>query len=210
MRHRIRTRRLGRTTPHKKAMMRNLVTSLIKYGRIKTTVTRAKELQMLADKMITLGKDGSLHSRRQALAVIHEKPVVVKLFEEIAPEFNQRQGGYTRIIKIGPRQGDSSPMCYIEFVESTFSMKKNKTEKSVQTSSSVDDKATEASVIPVAAQAQEEEMSEVITEDELHEESNTSEDLTKEDDQEEQAAESSESEAEEVIVEQDEESKKSL
>jgi large subunit ribosomal protein L17 len=107
-------------------MMRNMVTSLLKHGRIKTTVTRAKELRILADRMITLGKEGTLHARRQALAVIMEKDVVARLFDDIAPSMYERRGGYTRIIRIGPRRGDGSMMCYIELVSDTVKQKDEK------------------------------------------------------------------------------------
>ena len=92
-------RKLGRPTDHRKAMLRNQVTSLLKYGRIETTVTRAKETRRMAEKMITLGKRGDLHARRQALAYIYDEDVVKKLFDEIAPKYSDRNGGYTRVSK---------------------------------------------------------------------------------------------------------------
>ena len=109
-------RKLGRTTPHRRAMLRNLTTDLLREGRIETTVTRAKETRRMAEKMITLGKRGDLHARRQALAYIFDESVVTKLFEEIAPEYADRQGGYTRILKKGPRRGDGADMAIIELV----------------------------------------------------------------------------------------------
>ena len=109
-------RKLGRTTPHRRAMLRNLTTDLLREGRIETTVTRAKEIKRMAEKMITLGKRGDLHARRQALAYIFDESVVTKLFEEIAPEYADRQGGYTRILKKGPRRGDGAEMAIIELV----------------------------------------------------------------------------------------------
>lgn len=109
-------RKLGRTTPHRRAMLRNLTTDLLREGRIETTVTRAKETKRMAEKMITLGKRGDLHARRQALAYIFDESVVTKLFEEIAPEYADRQGGYTRILKKGPRVGDGAEMAIIELV----------------------------------------------------------------------------------------------
>jgi len=111
------TRKLGRPTDHRRAMLRGLVTNLLKYGRIETTLTRAKETRSLAEKMITLGKQNTLHSRRQALAFITEEDVVKKLFDEIAPKFSDRQGGYTRVIKTGVRRGDCAPMAIIELVD---------------------------------------------------------------------------------------------
>ena len=109
-------RKLGRTTPHRRAMLRNLTTDLLREGRIETTVTRAKETRRMAEKMITLGKRGDLHARRQALAYIFDESVVTKLFAEIAPEYADRQGGYTRILKKGPRRGDGAEMAIIELV----------------------------------------------------------------------------------------------
>lgn len=109
-------RKLGRPTDHRKAMLRNLVTSLLREGRIETTVTRAKETRRLAEKMITLGKKGDLHARRQALSFIYDETVVKNLFEEIAPKYEDRNGGYTRIMKLGPRRGDGSEMVIIELV----------------------------------------------------------------------------------------------
>lgn len=110
------TRKLGRATDHRIAMLKNLVTNLLEFGKIETTETRAKEIRPLAEKMITLGKNNTLHTRRQALAFIKKEDVVTKLFEEIAPKYAERQGGYTRIIKKDPRRGDASPMAIIELV----------------------------------------------------------------------------------------------
>jgi large subunit ribosomal protein L17 len=110
------TRKLGRPTDQRRAMLRNLVTSFLECGKIETTLTRAKETRSLAEKMITLGKEGSLHSRRQALSYITKEDVVKKLFDEIAPKYEERQGGYTRIIKTGPRRGDAADMAILELV----------------------------------------------------------------------------------------------
>jgi len=110
------TRKLGRATDHRIAMLRGLVTSVLEHGRIETTEAKAKEVRSMTEKMITLGKEGSLHSRRQALAYITKEDVVKKLFDEIAPKYADRQGGYTRIVKIGPRRGDAAPMAIIELV----------------------------------------------------------------------------------------------
>jgi large subunit ribosomal protein L17 len=109
-------RKLGRPTAHRKAMLRNIVTDLLREGRITTTEMRAKEARKTAEKMITLGKRGDLHARRQALAYVYDETVVKKLFEEIAPKYADRNGGYTRILKLGPRQGDSAEMVFIELV----------------------------------------------------------------------------------------------
>ena len=109
-------RKLGRETAHRNLMLRNLVTSLLREGRIETTVTRAKETRRMAEKMITLAKRGDLHARRQALAYILDETVVTDLFENIAPKYAERNGGYTRIIKKGPRRGDAAEMAFIELV----------------------------------------------------------------------------------------------
>ena len=109
-------RKLGRTSAHRKAMLRNLVTDLFREGRITTTDTRAKEARRQAEKLITLAKRGDLHARRQVLAYVYDETVVAKLFDEIAPKYEDRQGGYTRIMKLGPRQGDNSEMAFLELV----------------------------------------------------------------------------------------------
>ena len=109
-------RKLGRESAHRKAMLRNLVTDLLREGRIQTTEHRAKEARRQAEKMITLGKRGDLHARRQAMAYIYDASVVTKLFEEIAPKYADRQGGYTRILKLGPRQGDNAEVVFLELV----------------------------------------------------------------------------------------------
>lgn len=116
MRHRKTGRRLGRTTPHRKAMVRNMVTSLLAHERIVTTTPKAKEVRRVADKMITLAKRGDLHARRQALAFIRDKSVVAKLFDELRTEYMDRNGGYTRIIQTGNRHGDAAPMAILELV----------------------------------------------------------------------------------------------
>lgn len=116
MRHGKSGRKLGRTSSHRKAMFRNMVTSLFEHERIVTTEKKAKELRPIAEKMITLAKRGDLHARRQALSYIQSKDVVAKLFDEIKSQFADRQGGYTRIIKTGIRQGDAAPMAIIELV----------------------------------------------------------------------------------------------
>ncbi|MBE6812603.1 MAG: 50S ribosomal protein L17 [Ruminococcaceae bacterium] len=110
------TRKLGRTTDHRRAMMRAMVTYLLENGRIETTVTRAKEVRSMTEKMITLGKENTLHNKRQALAYITKEDVVKKLFDEIAPKYDGRNGGYCRITKTGPRRGDAAEMCIIELI----------------------------------------------------------------------------------------------
>ncbi len=109
-------RKLGRPTAHRSAMLRNLVTSLLREEKIETTVTRAKETKRMAEKMITLGKRGDLHARRQALAYIYDEDVVKKLFDEIAPKYADRNGGYTRVLKLGPRRGDGAEIAILELV----------------------------------------------------------------------------------------------
>ena len=110
------TRKLGRTSDHRRAMMRAMVTYLFENGRIETTVTRAKEVRAVAEKMITLGKTDTLHSKRQVYSYITKEEVAKKVFDEISPKYADRNGGYTRIIKIGPRRGDAAEMAIIELV----------------------------------------------------------------------------------------------
>ena len=123
MRHNKAGRRLGRTTSHRTAMFRNMVTSFLQHERITTTDAKAKELRPLAEKMITLGKKGDLAAIRQAAAIIRDKKVVTKLFSVIAPRYKEREGGYTRIIKVGQRFGDASPVSIIELVEEQLTKK---------------------------------------------------------------------------------------
>lgn len=117
MRHGLSGNRLGRKPAHRKAMVRNLATSLVDNGRIETTVARAKQLRMFIEPLVTLGKRGDLAARRTALSKLPNKTVVHKIFDEIAPKFSERPGGYTRIIKTGFRQGDNAAMAIIEFVD---------------------------------------------------------------------------------------------
>lgn len=119
------TRKLGRTTDHRKAMLRGMITYLLENGSVETTLTRAKEVQPLAEKMITLGKKNTLASRRQALAFITKESVVKKLFDTIAPEYADRNGGYTQIFKIGPRRGDAAEMAIIRLVPTTAAAEKS-------------------------------------------------------------------------------------
>jgi len=120
MRHNKSGRTLGRKPDHRQHMMRNMVTSFLQNEKITTTVTRAKELRKLAEKMITLAKRGDLHSRRQAMRVIREPNVVARLFEMIAPRYADRPGGYTRILRLENRLGDNAPMAIIELVEEGY------------------------------------------------------------------------------------------
>ena len=111
------TRKLGRTSDHRKAMLRAMVTFLLENGRIETTVTRAKEVRSMAEKMITIAKTNDLNSKRQVLAYVTKEDVVKKLFDEIAPRYAERPGGYTRIVRTGFRVGDASPMAVIALVD---------------------------------------------------------------------------------------------
>ncbi len=117
MRHQKNTRKLGRTSQHRDAMLANIVASLIIHKRVKTTLAKAKEARPLAEKLVTLGKTGTLHARRLAIAKIGQRDVVAKLFKEIAPGFADRKGGYTRILKLGPRMSDSAPIAFLEWVD---------------------------------------------------------------------------------------------
>jgi large subunit ribosomal protein L17 len=117
MRHKVAGRNLSRPTEHRWALYRSQVTALLAHEKLATTEAKAKEVRGLAEKMITLGKDGSLDSRREALAFITDKKVVEKLFAEIAPGYADRSGGYTRLLKLGPRPGDNAPMVQIELVK---------------------------------------------------------------------------------------------
>jgi large subunit ribosomal protein L17 len=116
MRHQKSGRKLNRSSSHRWALMRNLITSLLREEKIQTTDAKAKELRRWADRVITLGKQGSLHARRQVLGIVQDKAVVRKLFDSIAPRFKDRPGGYTRIVKIGIRRGDAAPLSIIELV----------------------------------------------------------------------------------------------
>ena len=117
MRHQKKTIKLGRTAEHRKALLANQVCSLIEHQRIKTTLAKAKAVRPLAEKMVTLGKRGSIHARRTALATLRQKNAIKKLFDDIAPRSTERNGGYTRIVKLGQRKSDSAPMAFIEWVD---------------------------------------------------------------------------------------------
>ena len=120
MRHRVAGKKLGRNTAHRVMMFRNMVTSLFDKERVRTTLDRAKAVRPIAERMITLGKRETLHARRQALAYIKDPAVVTKLFDTLAPRFSQRPGGYTRIIRLGCRDGDGAQMAYLELIGSEF------------------------------------------------------------------------------------------
>ena len=127
MRHRVAGRKLSRHTKHRELMFRNMLVSLLQHQRIKTTLAKGKELRSWADKMITLGKKGTLHARRQAFAYLRNETVVKKLFDEIAPKMKEREGGYTRIYKMGWRQGDGAPLSLVELVTFVRAEEKKKT-----------------------------------------------------------------------------------
>ena len=136
MRHLVKDKKLGRNSSQRKALLRNLVTSFLEKERIKTTLAKAKATRPLAEKMITLAKKNTLHTRRRALSFLYKKSVVKKLFEDIGPRFSERPGGYTRIVKIGPRAGDGAEMAVLELVGTEFKKKEKK--------KSIKDKAKEA------------------------------------------------------------------
>lgn len=129
MRHRKAGRPLGRNSSHRRALFRNLVTSFLRYERIETTEAKAKEIRSIADQMITLGKRGDLHARRQAAAYILDREVVSHLFSDVAPRFSSKEGGYTRLIKTRVRHGDGAPMVIVELTEIKKTEKAEKTEK---------------------------------------------------------------------------------
>ncbi|HKD67442.1 MAG TPA: 50S ribosomal protein L17 [Candidatus Binataceae bacterium] len=132
MRHLNSGRKLNRTQSHRKALFRNLVLSLIRHGRITTTDAKAKELRRFADKMVTLGKQGDLSARRMAFAFMQSRDAVKKLFDEIAPQFKERPGGYTRIVKFERRRGDAAPLSVIEFTGTSDTVAKKPKKKSAR------------------------------------------------------------------------------
>lgn len=158
MRHHKAGRKLGRQSSHRVSMLRNMVTSFFDDESIETTDAKAKELRKLAEKMITLGKQGSLHARRHALAVIKDRKVVKKLFEDIAPRFQERQGGYTRIFKAGYRPGDGALLSVVELTSKASSTKKGKakTKGKASTSKSVSKKKQPSRKSPAKGEKKEE------------------------------------------------------
>ena len=147
------TRKLGRPTDHRKAMLRGMVTYLLENGSVETTLTRAKEVRPLAEKMITLGKKNTLASRRQALAFITKESVVKKLFDTIAPEYADRNGGYTQIFKIGPRRGDAAEMAIIRLIPASAPAEPEKPTKKAATKKTTAKKAAEKSNTATAVEA---------------------------------------------------------
>ncbi len=126
MRHLVKGKRLRRNTAQRRALLRNLVTSFLEKERMRTTLAKAKATKPLAEKMITLAKKNTLHTRRRALRFIYKKTVVKKLFDEIGPRFSERPGGYTRIVKVGPRAGDGADMAILELIGTEYKKKKKK------------------------------------------------------------------------------------
>jgi large subunit ribosomal protein L17 len=126
MRHRVKGKKLRRDTAHRRALLRNLVTSFLEKERIRTSLAKAKAARPLAEKMITLGKRSTLHARRQAARFIFRKAVLKKVFDELGPRFSERPGGYTRIVKIGPRRGDGMDMALLELIGTEFKKKEKK------------------------------------------------------------------------------------
>lgn len=145
MRHARAGKKLGRDSAHRKALYANLAGALIEHGRIRTTVTKAKAVKPYAEQMITLGRRGDLHARRQATAFLRSRDVVHKLFADVAPLFKDRPGGYTRIVKIGPRAGDAAEMAYLELVDEEYVAKEReaRTPEPVAASTPVEEEATE-------------------------------------------------------------------
>ena len=155
MRHQKNTVRLGRKAEHRKALLANQVCSLIEHHRIKTTLAKAKAVRPLAERMVTLGKNGSIHARRMAFATLRQKDAVKKLFDQIAPASTERNGGYTRIIQLGPRQSDSASMALIEWVDGAAAVeekpieeKKKKEPKPKKETKREEPKAKEKEVAP--------------------------------------------------------------
>ena len=169
MRHNKSGRRLGRTTSHRIAMFRNMVTSFLTHEKIVTTDAKAKELRPIAEKMITLGKRGDLHAVRQAASYIRDRQTVTKLFSVIAPRFKERPGGYTRIVKLGIRPGDTAEMSLIELVEEelkTKSVKKTRKPAAKKVSAKPAEEKAEAPVEPQAAEEVAVEAAETVDEKE--------------------------------------------
>ena len=143
MRHQRAGKKLGRDSAHRKALYSNLAGALIEHGRIRTTVTKAKAVKPIAEQMITLGRRGDLHARRQATAFLRSRDVVHKLFAEVAPLFKDRPGGYTRIVKLGPRPGDAAEMVYLELVDEEYVAKERDARTPEPVATTVPDEAAE-------------------------------------------------------------------
>ena len=140
MRHRVAGRKLSRHTRHRELMFRNMLVSLLQHERIKTTLAKGKELRSWADNIISLGKQGTLHARRRAFALLRDKGIIRKLFDEIAPKFKDRQGGYTRIYRLGWRQGDGAPLSLVELT--TYAPPEEKKKSTIKKAKEVIEKVT--------------------------------------------------------------------
>ena len=140
MRHRVAGRKLSRHTRHRELMFRNMLVSLLQHERIKTTLAKGKELRSWADNIISLGKQGTLHARRRAFALLRDKGIIRKLFDEIAPKFKDRQGGYTRIYRLGWRQGDGAPLSLVELA--TYAPPEEKKKSTIKKAKEVIEKVT--------------------------------------------------------------------
>jgi large subunit ribosomal protein L17 len=154
MRHQKKTLKLGRTAEHRKALLANQVCSLIEHERIKTTLAKAKAVRPLAEKMVTLGKNGSLHARRNALAVLRQKTAVKKLFDNIAPRSADRHGGYTRIIRLGQRKSDSASVAFIEWVDAAPAVEEKPAEEKPKKAKKEPTPVTEAPASAAPAKAE--------------------------------------------------------
>jgi large subunit ribosomal protein L17 len=167
MRHQRSGKKLGRDSAHRKALYANLTGSLIEHGRIRTTITKAKAVKPIAEQMITLGRRGDIHARRQAVAFLRSKDVVHKLFTEIGPRFAERPGGYLRIVKIGPRYGDAADMVYLELVDTPLVFKTRlPSEEEVPAAVAVDEPEPDADGVEPEALADGEEL-DVETEEDV-------------------------------------------
>jgi large subunit ribosomal protein L17 len=151
VRHRRSGRKLGRDASHRKALYANLASALIEHGRIKTTAAKAKEVRPVAEQMITLGRRGGVHARRQALKLLRSQDVVHKLFSEVGPRFADRPGGYSRIVRIGPRQGDAAEMVYLELVDHVAEAKPPRRRRQVEEEPEIE---PEAEAEPARAEAE--------------------------------------------------------
>ena len=170
MRHNVRGRKLNRTPAHRKMLYRNLVTSLFKHERITTTVPKAKEARIVAEKMITFAKRGDLHARRMAARKLNEPAVLQKLFEEIGPRYSERPGGYTRIMRLGPRKGDNAELAILELVDNTVRPKHSDSKKRTRARRilKAEEKAEAAAALAETAEATEaveEEVTEEVVEE---------------------------------------------
>jgi large subunit ribosomal protein L17 len=148
MRHQKKTIKLGRTAEHRKALLANQVCSLIEHQRIKTTLAKAKAVRPLAERMVTLGKNGSIHARRTALATLRQKSAVKKLFDDVAPRSAERNGGYTRIVRLGQRKSDSAPMAFIEWVDTAVVVEEKPAEEKKAKRKEAEAKPTKAESEP--------------------------------------------------------------